>query len=193
MHHFLDKISLSIGHVARAVTLLAFYLVTALVAVGTLHALITAPFEYSVSQDDLAMADVLSLVLIAVVCWRFFRRGQQNGLSAWSLVQRLCFTLTYTTLLCLASFAVLLFATQGEPESMESGMELVGGYNDLLTYGLTALFIAAIYGSTPLPPLFRREKLPEAHNSGHHQGPSHTPNQPPEPPTLKPEREQEPS
>ena len=66
MPQIFDKVSLAIGHTARALTLLSFYLLTALIAALTLLALLSAPFEYTFSQDDLAFADVVSLILLGV-------------------------------------------------------------------------------------------------------------------------------
>jgi len=54
MPQFFDKVSLAIGQTARVLTLLSFYLLTALIAALTLLALLSAPFEYTFSQDDLA-------------------------------------------------------------------------------------------------------------------------------------------
>ena len=139
MLHLLDKISLAFGHTTRVVTLFGFYLVTGLIAAATLFALVAAPFEYSVSQDDLAMADVVSLALIALVVWCFLQRGRQSGRSWWSLIQRMAFTFTFATLLCLGALAALFGLSAYFSESGHAGSNLVlsGGYDDLLTYSLT--------------------------------------------------------
>lgn len=180
MPQIFDKMSLAIGHTARALTLLSFYLLTGLIAASTLLALVSAPFEHTISQDDLAFADVVSLTFIGLVSWRFFRRGSQSGISGWGLLKRFSFSITYTTLICIAVLAFFLSATYFDPEIIESDLALTGGYEDLLTYGLTGLFLAVIYGSTPLPPLIARNS---SENSSDH---------PSEPPTLKPEKDQEP-
>lgn len=192
MSQIFDKMSLAIGHTARALTLLSFYLLTGLIAGLTLLALVSAPFEYSISQDDLAFADVVSLTFIGLVSWRFFRRGSQSGLSGWGLLKRFSFSITYTTLICAAVLALFLSATYFDPEIIESDLALTGGYEDLLTYGLTGLFLAVIYGSTPLPPLISRETsaIPakRCNSNSSEKSSDHSS----EPPTLKPEMDQEP-
>ncbi len=193
MPQFFDKVSLAIGHTARALTLVSFYLLTGTIAALTLAALASAPFEYTISQDDLAFADVASLILLGLVSWRFFRRGSQSGLSGWALLKRFSFSLTFTSLICVAVLALFLSAAYFDPEIIESDPTMTGGYEDLLTYGLTGLFLAVIYGSTPLPPLFSREASAMA-STGHE---SHNPEQNSDhsaaPPTLKPETGKEPT
>ena len=193
MPQIFDKVSLAIGHTARALTLLSFYLLTALIAALTLLALLSAPFEYTFSQDDLAFADVVSLILLGVVSWRFFRRGGQSGLSGWALVKRFSFSLTYTTLICVAVLALFLSAAYFDPEIIESDPTLTGGYEDLLTYGLTGLFLTVIYGSTPLPPLISSEASAMASREYEPNNPGQNSDHSPEPPTLKPETGKEPT
>lgn len=189
MAQFLDKTSLFIGHVAKILTLLSFYLITALIAAATLFALISVPFEHSVSQDDLALADIVSLALIGLASWRFFQRGSQSGLSGWALVKRFSFALTYTTLLCVAVFALFLSVAYFYPETVKSDLVvLTGGYDDLLTYGLAGIFISVIYGATSLPSLFSREASGRHDSKSSNQHPVHSP----EPPILKPDTEKEP-
>ncbi len=192
MPQFFDKVSLAIGHTARVLTLLSFYLLTALIAALTLLALLSAPFEYTFSQDDLALADVVSLILLGVVSWRFFRRGGQSGLSGWALVKRFSFSLTYTTLICVAVLALFLSAAYFDPEIIESDPALTGGYEDLLTYGLTGLFLAVIYGATPLRPLFSRGASEMASDEYASNNTEKSSDDSPEPPTLKPETGKEP-
>jgi membrane protease YdiL (CAAX protease family) len=191
MLYLLDKISLAIGHTTRAVTLISFYLVTGLIALATLFALTTAPFEYSISPDDLAMADLVSLGLIILVVWRFFRRGRQSGCSRWALVKRFAFALTYTTLLCLGVLAAFFSATYLDPELTDGSLALSGGYDDLLTYSLTGLFIAVVYGATPLPSLFSGKNTNRSSDAADTNNPNVGSNYSPEPPILKPSSETE--
>lgn len=192
MPQIFDKMSLAIGHTARALTLLSFYLLTGLIAGLTLLALVAAPFEYTISQDDLAFLDVVSLTSIGLVSWRFFRRGSQSGLSGWGLLKRFSFSITYTTLICTAVLAFFLSATYFDPEIIESDLALTGGYEDLLTYGLTGLFLAVIYGSTPLPPLISRETSATPARRCNSNRSEKSSDHSSEPPTLKPETDQEP-
>lgn len=192
MLHLLNKISLAIGHTTRAMTLLGFYLVTGSIAIATLFALVAAPFEYSIGPDDLAMADVVSLTLIVLVVWRFFQRGRQSGRSWWPLMQRIAFALTYATLLCLGVLAVLFRAHHIDPELANSNVNPSGGYDDLLTYGLTGFFIAVVYGATPLPSLFSKGNRPRALlNEAEPRRPDSEPDHSSEPPILKPSTETE--
>ena len=193
MPQFFDKVSLAIGHTARVLTLLSFYLLNTLIAALTLIALVSAPFEYTISQDDLALADVVSLALLGLVIWRFFRRGRQSGLSSWALLQRFSFSVTFTALICVAVFALFLSAAYFNPETLGSDVTQTGGYDDLLTYGVTAVFISIIYGATPLPPLFSGEASATTPNGRDSTSSVHYPDNSSEPPTLQPETDKDPT
>lgn len=193
MPQFFNKVSLAIGHTARVLTFLSFYLLSALIAALTLIALVSAPFEYTISPDDLALADVVSLALLGLVIWRFFRRGRQSGLSSWVLLQRFSFSVTFTALICVAVFALFLSAAYFDPEMIGGGLTLTGGYDDLLTYGVTATFISIIYGATPLPPLFSGEASAITSNARDSKSSGHYPDHSAEPPTLQPETDKDPT
>ena len=151
MLQILDKLSLIFGHLARAVTICIFFIITTAIAVSSFALLVSAPFEYSYGQDDLALADLIVLGLLALASWRYFQRGRQSRITLWPLLKRFGFTLTFVTLLLLSAMGVVASMALVEPELANE--QLAGGGDDLLLYSIFCIFIVAIYGATPLPAL----------------------------------------
>jgi len=152
MLQIFDKISLVFGHLTRLLTLGIFFIVTTAVAASSFALLVSAPFEYSYGQDDLALADLIALMLLALVSWRYFGRGRQSRMTLWPLLKRFAFTLTFVTLLLLSALGVF-FASMASVEPELASKQLAGGGDDFLLYGIFCIFIVAIYGATPLPAL----------------------------------------
>lgn len=152
MFQVFDKISLALGHVIGFLALSLFFIVTAFVSVSSFGLLISAPFEYGYGQDDLALADLIALSLLALASWRYFRRGIQSGTKLWPLLKRFAFTLTFVALLLLSALGIFASIASIEPELANE--QLAGGADDLLLYGIFGIFVVAIYGATPLPALF---------------------------------------
>lgn len=109
MLELIDKVSLAFGHVTRLFFLGMFFIVTAVVAASSYMLLVLAPFEYSYGQDDLALADLIALVLLALASWRYFHRGRQSQMTLWPLLKRFAFTLTFVTLLLLSALGGRLY------------------------------------------------------------------------------------
>jgi hypothetical protein len=151
MLQIFDKMSLVFGHLTRLLTLGVFFIVTTGVAATSYALLISATFEYSYGQDDLALADLIALALLALASWRYFHRGRQSRMTLWPLLKRFAFTLTFVTLLLLSALGVFASMALVEPELANE--ELAGGVDDLVLYGIFCIFIVAIYGATPLPAL----------------------------------------
>jgi hypothetical protein len=151
MLQIFDKMSLVFGHLTRLLTLGVFFIVTTGVAATSYALLISATFEYSYGQDDLALADLIALALLALASWRYFHRGRQSRMTLWPLLKRFAFTLTFVTLLLLSALGVFASMALVEPELANE--ELAGGVDDLVLYGFFCIFIVAIYGATPLPAL----------------------------------------
>lgn len=153
MLEIVNKLSLTFGHIARAITVGLFLSLTTAIAILSFSLLIISPFEYSYSQDDLALADLVALVLLGLASWRYFSRGRQSGTSLWPLIKRFVFTVAYTTLVLLSVLALAASIARVEPELATEAA--AGGVDDMLLYGVFCVFIATIFGATPLPPLFQ--------------------------------------
>lgn len=187
MLQILDKLSLAFGHMARLLTLGVFFLITALVAASTFALLISAPFEYSYGQDDLALSDLIVLSLLALVSWRYFQRGRQSQTGFWPLIKRLTFTVTFVTLLLLSALGFLASIASLEPEIASE--PLAGGADDLILYGVFCIFIIAIYGATPLPALSKQAEMNHNGAATHQYNESHSNHEQVEPPILNPSTE----
>jgi len=150
-----NKLSLAFGHVTGFLSLGIFFIATAAIAVSSYVLLVSAPFEYSYGQDDIALADLIALALLALATWRYFRRGRESQTPLWPLLKRLAFILTFVTLLLLSALGIMASILFVEPDLANE--QLAGGADDLMLYGVFSIFIIAIYGATPLPPLsFKR-------------------------------------
>ena len=66
----LNNLSLAVGHLTRVLSIGIFSIVTAVIAVFSYVLLVSATFEYSYGQDDLALADLIALALLAMATWR---------------------------------------------------------------------------------------------------------------------------
>ncbi|MBU2874299.1 hypothetical protein [Marinobacter salexigens] len=187
MLHLLNNLSLAVGYLARFLSIGIFSIVTAVVAVSSYVLLVSATFEYSYGQDDLALADLIVLALLAMATWRYFHRGKQSQTTLWPLLKRFAFTLTFITLVLLSVVGIFASIALVEPELASE--HLAGGADDLLLYGIFCAFIIAIYGATPLPPLsFQTDvagKQFPGRKDDRHVGNSSEP----EPPTLDPSAE----
>ncbi|MBU2955825.1 hypothetical protein [Marinobacter sp. F3R08] len=187
---FLNNLSLAIGHMTRVLFFGIFSIATAVIAVFSYVLLVSATFEYSYGQDDLALADLIALALLAMATWRYFHRGRQSQTALWPLLKRFAFTLTFITLVLLSIVGIFASITLVEPELANE--HLTGGADDLLLYGIFGTFIVAIYGATPLPPLSFQTPVPSKQFSGR-QDDRHAGNScsEPEPPTLDPSAEKQ--
>lgn len=183
MLELLDKLSLAVGHTARLITVVAFFALTAAISVGSISFLVSMPFEYSFGQDDLSLADVIALALLAAVTWRYFRRGRQSGAGSWNLIKRFSFSITFTSLILLSAIGVFACAAIVDPDLVAN--EETTGFDDLFQYGLFAVFITAIYGSTLLPPILSDTTKANAGSPNGHQPSAAEPGQEAEPPTLQ--------
>lgn len=186
----LNTLSLAFGHLTRLLSHGIFFIFIAVVAVLSYVLLVSATFEYSYGQDDLALADLIVLALLALATWRYFHRGKQSQTTLWPLLKRFAFTLTFITLVLLSVVGVFASIALVEPELANE--HLTGGADDLLLYGIVGTFIIAIYGATPLPPLSFQTPVPSKQFSGR-QDDRHAGNScsEPEPPTLDPSAEKQ--
>ena len=189
MLQLFNNLSLALGHLTHFLTIGMFSIVTAVIAVFSYVLLVSATFEYSYGQDDLALADLIVLALLAMATWRYFHRGKQSQTSLWPLLKRFAFTLTFITLLLLSVVGIFASIALVEPELANE--HLAGGADDLLLYGIFCTFIIAIYGATTLPPLPFQTDVADKQFSGRkddrHAGNSSEP----EPPTLDPSAEKQ--
>lgn len=187
MLQLFNKLSLVFGHLTRFLSLGIFFSSTAVIAVSSYVLLVSAPFEYSYGQDDIALADLIALALLTLATWRYFRRGRESQTPLWPLLKRFAFTLTFVTLFLLSALGIMASILFVEPDLANE--QLAGGADDLMLYGVFSIFIIAIYGATPLPPLSYQtdpegNPMPgrqKAKNSGN--------SSEPEPPTLNPSAE----
>lgn len=187
MLQILDKLSLFFGHITRALTIGVFFIITSAIATSGYALLVSAPFEYSYGQDDLALADLIVLVLLALASWRFFHRGKQSQMTLWPLLKRFAFTLTFITLLLLSALGLLASIASVEPELASE--QFPGGAEDLFVYGIFFVFIVAIYGATPLPALSSQTWVRRKASSGQHDNQKESNCSEPESPTLNPSTE----
>lgn len=187
MLKILDKLSLIFGHVTRAFTIGVFFIVTTVIAASSYAFLVSAPFEYSYGQDDLALADLTVLALLALASWRYFHRGRQSQTTFWALLKRFAFILTFVTLLLLSALGVLASIASVEPELARQ--QFVPGAGDLLLYGIFCVFIIAIYGATPLPALSSRADVGQKRSSVQQDEENVSDYVATEPPTLNPSTE----
>lgn len=187
MRQILDKLSLIFGHITRVLTIGIFFIGTTAIAASSFALLVSAPFEYSVGQDDLALADLIVLVLLALATWRYFHRGRQSQTPLWPLLKRFAFTLTFVTLLLLSALGILVSIALVEPDLASE--QFAGGADDLLLYGIFCIFIVAIYGATPLPPLTSQTVVRQKRSPGERDDQNESNCSEPEPPTLTPSTE----
>ena len=187
MLQLINNLSLVFGHLTRFLSVGIFFTTTAVVAVSSYVLLVSAPFEYSVGQDDLALADLIALGLLAVATWRYFHRGRESQTPLWPLLKRFAFTLTFVSLLLLSALGIMASILFVEPDLANE--QLAGGADDLMLYGVFSIFIIAIYGATPLPPLSYQTDPERNSSSGRHRDQNSGNSSDPEPPTLNPSAE----
>lgn len=187
MLQLFNKLSLVFGHLTRFLSLGIFFIATAAIAVSSYVLLVSAPFEYSYGQDDIALADLIALALLALATWRYFRRGRESQTPLWPLLKRFAFILTFVTLLLLSALGIMASILFVEPDLANE--QLAGGADDLMLYGVFSIFIVAIYGATPLPPLSYQPDPKGNPFPGREKDKNSERGSEPEPPTLNPSAE----
>lgn len=152
MQNILGKISLLFGHLAGGIGRFMFTGMIAALAFYSLSTLVKAPFEYGFNVENLALLDVVALLLLGWSVWRFGSRGRQSGASWGDLSNRFAFILAFTSLL----LDQVLLRTH-PPDVFAHQIPFLYHLNlggDQFLYTSYCVFIAAIFISTPLPSVF---------------------------------------